>query len=54
MMGIDDVVVNDPDVHLQSYDLAAAFGDSMSNRDSKDRSFVCMLGQKYFGCHVGF
>jgi hypothetical protein len=52
-MGIDDVVANDPDVHLQSSDLAAVFGDvhlqssdlaavfgnSMSDRDPKDRPF---------------
>jgi hypothetical protein len=44
MMGIDDVVVNDPDVHLQSYDLAAAFGNTMSDRDPRICLFVCMLG----------
>jgi hypothetical protein len=39
MMGIYDVVANDPDVHLQSSDLTAVFGNSMSNRDSKDQPF---------------
>jgi hypothetical protein len=39
MMGIDDVVANDPDVHLQSSDLAAFFGNSMSDHQSKDRPF---------------
>jgi hypothetical protein len=39
MMEIDDVVANDPDVHLQSSDLAAVFGNSMSDRDSKDQPF---------------
>jgi hypothetical protein len=43
MMRIDDVVANDPDVHLQSYDLAAAFGNSMSDRDPKDQPF-CLYG----------
>jgi hypothetical protein len=44
MMGIDDVVGNDPDVHLQSFDLAAVFKNSMSDGDTKDRPFICMLG----------
>jgi hypothetical protein len=35
-MEIDDVVANDPDVHLQSSDLADVFVNSMSNRDPKD------------------
>jgi hypothetical protein len=39
MMGIDDVVTNDHDVHLQSSDLVVVFGNSMSDHDSKDRSF---------------
>jgi hypothetical protein len=29
MMEIDDVVVNDPDVHLQSSDLVAVFENSV-------------------------
>jgi hypothetical protein len=40
MMGIDDVVTNDPNVHLQSYDLTGAFGNSMSDCDSKDQPFL--------------
>jgi hypothetical protein len=39
MMEIDDVVANDPDVHLQYSDLVVVFGNSMSDRDSKDRPF---------------
>jgi hypothetical protein len=39
MMGIDDVVANDPDVHFQSSNLVDVFGNSMSDRDSKDRPF---------------
>jgi hypothetical protein len=44
MMGIDDVVANDPDVHLQSSNLMAFFKNSMSDRDSKDQPFlfVCL------------
>jgi hypothetical protein len=40
MMEIDDVVINDPDVHLQTFDLATVFGNSMSNRNSKDQPFL--------------
>jgi hypothetical protein len=39
MMGIDDVVANDPDVHLQSSDLVVVFENSMSDHDFKDRPF---------------
>jgi hypothetical protein len=39
MMGIDDVVANDHDVHLQSFDLVVVFKNSMSDRDCKDRPF---------------
>jgi hypothetical protein len=39
MMGIDDVVANDHDVHLQSSDLMAIFGNSMFDRDSKAQLF---------------
>jgi hypothetical protein len=39
MMGIGDVVTNDPDVHLQSFDLTAVFENSMSDCDFKDRPF---------------
>jgi hypothetical protein len=39
MMGIDDVIANDPDVHLQSSDLAAVFRNSIFDHDSKDRPF---------------
>jgi hypothetical protein len=44
MMGIDDVIANDPDVHLQSFDLTAFFENSMSDHDSKDHPFlfVCL------------
>jgi hypothetical protein len=33
------MVANDPDVHLQSSDLVTIFGNSISNRDSKDWPF---------------
>jgi hypothetical protein len=39
MMEIDDVVANDPKVHLQSSDLTAVFGNSMSDHDSKGQPF---------------
>jgi hypothetical protein len=39
MMGIDDVVANDPVVHLQSSDLEVVFENSMSDCDFKDRPF---------------
>jgi hypothetical protein len=44
MMGINDVVANDPDVHLQSSNLTVVFKNSMSDRDSKDQPFlfVCL------------
>jgi hypothetical protein len=44
MMGIDDVVANDPDVHLQPSDLTAFFRNSMSDCDPKNRPFcvVCL------------
>jgi hypothetical protein len=51
MMRIDYVVANDPDAHLQSSDLAVVYGNSI---DPKVSLFIRMLGQKYFGCHMGF
>jgi hypothetical protein len=36
MMGIDDVVANDPDVYLQSSDLVAIFENSIPDHDPKD------------------
>jgi hypothetical protein len=39
MLGIDDVITNDPDVHLQTSNIAAVFENSMSDRNSKDHLF---------------
>jgi hypothetical protein len=39
MMEIDDVVTNDPDVYLQSSDLAVVYRNFMSDRDPKDQPF---------------
>jgi hypothetical protein len=38
-MGIDDVAANELDVHLQSYDFAAVFGNYISDHDLKDQPF---------------
>jgi hypothetical protein len=48
MMEIDDVVTNDPDVHLQSSDLVAVLGNSMSDRDPKDWSFCSYAWTEVF------
>jgi hypothetical protein len=39
MMVIDDMIANDPNVHLQPSDLVAIFVNSMSDHDCKDRPF---------------
>jgi hypothetical protein len=54
-MGIYDVVANDPDVRLQSSDLAAVYRNTMPDRDPKDHPFCLYASiEEYFGCHVGF
>jgi hypothetical protein len=53
MMGIDGVVTNGPDVNLQSYDLTAAFRNSMSDCDPKDRSFCLYAWTKVLWMSCG-
>jgi hypothetical protein len=42
-MRIEDVVANDPDVHLQSSYLTTVYGNSMSDRDFKDQPFCLYI-----------
>jgi hypothetical protein len=53
MMGIDDVVANDPDVHLQSSNLAAIFGNSLFNHDCKDQPFHLYAWTEVFWMSCG-
>jgi hypothetical protein len=54
MMGIDVVVANDPDAHLQSSDLVTVFENSMSDHDSKDQPFCLYAWTKarWLSCGV--
>jgi hypothetical protein len=48
MLGINDVVANDLDLHLQTFDITAVFGNSMSDRNYKDRPFCSYAWTKVF------
>jgi hypothetical protein len=56
MMRIDDVVANNLDVHLQSFDLVIVFRNSMSDRDSKDQPFCSYAWTEvlWMSCGVWF
>jgi hypothetical protein len=47
-LGIDDMVANNPNLHLQTSDLTVVLGNSMSDHNSKDRPFHLYAWREVF------